>query len=397
MHASPLEGIKVLDLSRFFPGQYAAMLLAEAGAEVIKIEEPGFRKVLFELLHKQRATEEAERLWNAVNTLDRSKKSLAINLRANEAKDIFYRLAEKTDVIIEGNRPGVMKKLKLDYESIKRINPGVVYCAITGYGQDGPYSELPARDLTCMAMSGVLSIINEGGLPPLVPGVKISDIAAAMYSTIGVLMALAAREKTGKGQFVDVSMTDGALSWLTPPIMNFYYQGKLPEKTTVYLSGKRPGYNVYRTKDGKYITIALREPQFWEKLCEKLGKPDLLPYQNPDPEKFDEVVSALQNVFLTKTRDEWFEVLKDVGVGKVYQLDELESDPQVRHRQMIVEVNYPGVGTVKQTGHPVKLLDTPLKIKSPAPSCGQHTRDILVEAGYSQKEIDNFYEKGIVA
>ena len=393
----PLDGIKVLDLSRFFPGQYAAMLLAEGGAEVVKIEAPGFREVLFELLHKEKPTEEAERAWNAVYVLDRSKKSLAINLRANEARDIFYRLAREADVIIEGNRPGVMKKLKLDYDTIKKINPRIVYCAITGYGQDGPYSMLPARDLTCMAMSGVLSVINEGDLPPLVPGVKISDASAAMYSTIGILMALAAREKTGKGQFVDVSMTDGALSWLTPPIMNCFYKGKVPDKGAVYLSGKRPAYNVYKTKDGKYISIALRETPFWEKLCEKLGRLDLLPNQNPDAEKFDEIVSALQDVFLTKTRDEWFEELNDVGVGKIYQLDELESDPQIKHRQMIVEVDYPGVGKVKQTGNPIKLSDTPLKIKSLSPSCGQHTRDILVEAGYSREEIDKFYKGGIVA
>ena len=391
----PLDGIKVLDLSRFFSGQYAAMLLAEGGAEVVKIEVPGFRESLFELLYNEKPTEEAERAWNAVYVLDRSKKSLAINLRTNEARDIFYRLAKEADVIIEGNRPGVMKKLGLDYDTIKKINPRIVYCAITGYGQDGPYSMRPARDLTCMAMSGVLSAVNEGS--PLVPGVKISDVSAAMYSTIGILMALAAREKTGKGQLVDVSMTDGALSWLTAPIMTCYYEGKVPEKGSLYLSGKRPAYNVYKTKDGKFISIALREAPFWEKLCEKLGRPDLLPYQNPDTDKFDEIVSALQDIFLTKTRDEWFENLKDVGVGKVYQLDELESDPQIKHRQMIVEVDYPGVGKVKQTGNPIKLSDTPLKIKSPSPSCGQHTRCILVEAGYSRKEIDKFYKDGVIA
>ncbi len=303
-------------------------------------------------------------------------------------------MVKEADVIIEGNRPDVMKKLGLDYDTIKKINPRIVYCAITGYGQDGPYSMRPARDLTCMAMSGVLGAVNEGN--PLVPGVKISDVSAAMYSTIGVLMALAAREKTGKGQLVDVSMTDGALSWLTAPIMTCYYEGKVPEKGSLYLSGKRPAYNVYKTKDGKFISIALREAPFWEKLCEKLGRPDLLPYQNPDADNFDEIVSALQDVFLTKTRNEWFEELNDVGVGKVYQLDELESDPQIKHRQMIVEVDYPGVGKVKQTGNPIKLSDTPLKIKSPSPSCGQHTRDILVEAGYSHKEIDKFYKEGIV-
>lgn len=393
----PLDGIKVLDLSRFFPGQYAAMLLADAGAEVIKIEAPGFRKALFKLLHEKNPTEKTESKWNAVYTLDRSKKSLALNLRADEAKDIFYRLAGEADVIIEGNRPGVMKKLKLDYDTIKKNNPRIVYCSITGYGQDGPYCKLPARDLSCLSMSGLLGVINEGGLPPIVPGAKLADASAAMYSMIGILMALAAREKTGKGQFVDVSMTDGALSWLSPPIMNYYYDEKVPDKGTIYLSGKRPAYNVYKTKDGKYISIALRETPFWKMLCEKLERPDLLPYQNPEPDKSDEIISAFEDVFLTKTRDEWFEELKNVGAGKVYQLDELESDPQIMHREMIVEVDYPGVGKVKQTGNPIKLSDTPLKVKSLCPTLGQHTRDILIKSGYSSKEIDWFYKEGVVA
>ncbi|MDY6879707.1 MAG: CaiB/BaiF CoA-transferase family protein [Desulfatiglans sp.] len=393
----PLEGIKVLDLNRFLPGQYAAMLMAEAGAEVIKIEDPGFRATIFRMLQGREASSEEEKKWNAVYVLDRGKKSLALDLKTDAGKEVFLRLAEKTDVIIEGFRPGVTKKLGIDYDTIKEMNSKVIYCAVTGYGQDGPYQMLPARDLTCMGLSGILGVVNEGRFPPIVPGTKIADLASSMYCTIGILMALAARDKSGRGQFVDISMVDGAVSWLTAPLMNYYFSGNVPGPGAVYLSGKRPGYNVYRTKDGKYISIALREPKFWKKLCNKLGRGDLLPLQNPDDDKFDEVVSALQEVFLSKTRDELFEEFKDIGVGKVYTLDELDSDPQIRHRRMIVDIDVPGVGMVKQAGNPVKLSDTPLEIRSLSPARGQHTMDILLEAGYSEERIKEFYENDVVA
>lgn len=313
----PLEGIKVLDFSRFLPGQYSAMLMAEAGAEVLKIEAPGFRHGFFKILHGEKPTIEAEQKWNNINALDRNKKSLCIDLRSTDTKGIIYRLVKDSDIIIEGNRPGVMKKLGLDYDTLREINSRIIYCSITGYGQDGPYRDLPARDLTCMAMSGVLGVINEGGAPPLVPGVKIADPSGAMYSLIGVLMALAARSKTGRGRFVDVSMTDSALSWLTAPLMIYYENGLPPDRREIFLSGKRPAYNVYQTKDEKYISIALREQHFWKRFCIKLGREDLIDSQNPDEHELKGVVSVLQEIFLSKTRDQWFEELKDVGVGKV--------------------------------------------------------------------------------
>ena len=392
-----LQGIKVLDFTRFMPGQYAAMLLAEAGAEVVKIEAPGFRRKLYEIIHGKKPTPEAEQRWNAVSSLDRSKNSIVIDLTSEAAREIVYRMAKKADVIIEGNRPGVMKKLGLDYDTIKKINSRIIFCSVTGYGQDGPYNMLPARDLTCMAMAGILSVINEGDIPPLVPGVKLSDLSGAMYSAIGILMAIIAREKTGKGQFVDISMSDGALSWLAAPFMNYSETGQVPDKGEIFLSGKRPAYNVYKTKDDNYISIAIRETHFWEKLCKKLGREDLIPYQNPGPDKFNDIVSDLQEIFLTKSRDEWFEELKDEGVGKVHHLNELDSDPQFRHRQMILDIDCPGIGKVKHVGNPIKLSDTPLRIKDQSPSPGQHTLNILAEAGYSEEEIDNFYKEGVVA
>ena len=201
----PLEGLRILDFTIFAPGQTSTLILAEMGADVIKIEGSGIRESVYSITHGgKEASPELMKRWLAANTLDRSKRSLSLNLKSDAGREIFYKLARKSDVVIEGNRPGVMKRLGIDYDTVKDMNPRIIYCAITGYGQDGPYSLSPARDLTVMGISGALGIVNEGGLPPIVPGVKIADLAGAMYATIGILLALAAREKTGSGQFVDI-------------------------------------------------------------------------------------------------------------------------------------------------------------------------------------------------
>lgn len=391
----PLEGTSIIDLSRFMPGQYCTMLLSEMGADVIKIEAPGSHELVFKTIHGQEPTPEMQQKWLAVNTLDRGKKNLVLDLKAEKARDIFLRLVEKSDVVMEGHRPGVMKRLGIDYETAKGINPRIIYCSLTGYGQDGPYHTMPARDLTCLAMSGILSVLNEGGGVPIVPGVKIADLAGAMYSTIGILLALLARDKTDLGQYVDVAMADGAVSWLTPPLMRYFETGNMPDKDEIYLSGKRPGYNVYKTRDGKYISIAIREPWFWEKLCQKLGRQDLLPYQNPDDDKVEEVISTFRSIFLAKTRDEWCEELRDVGVARVNQLNELASDPQIVHREMLIDVET-NMGKVKQTGYPVKLSDTPARFKGQASSIGQHTNEILLSLGYSEGDIAELRKVGVI-
>jgi len=394
----PLEGIRILDFTNFVPGQIPTLIFAEMGADVIKIERSGFRKDVYSITHggREPSSEQLKR-WTAANTLDRSKRSVVLNLKSNAGREIFFRLVKKSDVVIEQNRPGVMKRLGIDYETVREINPRIIYCALTGYGQEGPYSLLPGRDLTCMGVSGILAVVNEGGLPPIVPGVKIADLTGAMYSTIGILLALAAREKTGRGQFVDISMMDGAISWLTAPLIRYFEDGHVqPDRGEVFLSGKRPGYNIYKAKDGKYLCIAIREPGFWQGLCEKLGREDLIPYQNPENGKLDEVISEFSDIFLAKNSDEWLEELKDVGVNKVQQFDDLVSDPQAIHRNMFVEVTTPEVGTFKQTACPIKLSETPYKIKGPAPGVGEDTEGILEELGYSHEEIKGFYESKTV-
>lgn len=393
----PLEGITILDLAPFFPGQLASMLLAEMGAEVIKIERLKMHDAVFEIIHGGiSASTEMKNNYRAVNALDRSKKSLSLKLNTETGRKIFYRLAEKADVVIEGSRPGTMKRMSIDYEILRKINKRIIYCSITGYGQDGPYSKMPGRDLSCMAISGVLSIINEGGLPPLVPGVKIADLAGAMYSTIGILLSIQALEKTGKGQFVDISMVDGVLSWIVGALMQFSEKGIDVGKNSIALSGKRPGYNIYKTKDDKYISIALREPVFWEKFCKAVNREDLLPYQNPLSEKMGDIISEIERIFLTRERNDWLDLLKEVCVTKVNCIEELTADPQIAHRKMFIDIETPGIGTFKQIGYPIKLSDTPAEVKGVAPSFGQDTNDILLGLGYSQKEINEFQDAGVL-
>jgi len=394
----PLEGIRVLDFTNFIPGQIPTLLLAEMGADVIKIERHGVRENVYRVYHggKDPSAEDMKR-WQAVNAFDRSKRSLVLNLKSEEGREIFYRLAKKSDVVIEGNRPGGMKRLGVDYDTVKRLHPKIIYCAVTGYGQDGPYSAFPGHDATFSAASGVLSVLSEGGFPPVMPGLKIADLAGAMYATIGILLALIAREKTGRGQFVDIAMVDAALSWLIGPLIRYFEDGRVqPEKGEVLLDGKRPAYNIYRTQDDKYLCLALREPHIWEKLCRKLGREDLIPFQNPEGEKLQEVIAALSRIFLSKNRDEWIQDLQDVSANKVSRLDDVVSDAQMNHRKMFVDVTTPGVGTFKQVGCPIKLSETSSQVKSSAPEPGQDTKSVLKELGYSQTDMERFYASNIV-
>lgn len=396
--ALPLEGVRILDFTNFIPGQIPTLLLAEMGADVIKIERHGVRENVYRVYHggKDPSAKDMKR-WRAVNAFDRSKRSLVLNLKSDEGREIFYRLAKKSDVVIEGNRPGSMKRLGVDYDTVRQLHPKIIYCAVTGYGQDGPYSAFPGHDATFAAASGVLSVLNGGGFPPIMPGLKIADLAGAMYATIGILLSLIAREKSGRGQFVDIAMVDAALSWLIGPLIRYFEDGQVqPEKGEVLLDGKRPAYNIYRTKDDKYLCLALREPHLWGKLCRKLGREDLIPFQNPEGEKLEEVIAVLGRIFSSKNRNEWMEELQDVSANTVSRFDDVVSDRQINHREMFVDVTTPGVGTFKQIACPIKLSETSPQVKNSAPEPGQDTESILKELGYSQTDVERLYASRIV-
>ena len=396
-----LEGLKILDLTRYAPGPYCTMILGDLGADIIRVEEIGLP-----------AGRRADQMKGMViippasefaspdsphNPVNRNKRSIQINLKSEAGQRIFYQLTEKTDVVVEGFRPGVTKRLRIDYPTLKKINQRLIYCAITGYGQDGPYCDVPGHDINYIAHAGAVGVISLSGTQPLVPGNLIGDMAAGgMQAAIGILAALASREKTGKGQFVDISITDGVVSMLCLYLSRYFQHGTLPELEERVSCGAAPYYNHYLTGDGKLISIACAEPWFFANLCRTLGCEEFIPYQT-DIEKADQMKACFKQKFLGRTRDEWFDVLSqnDVPVSKVYTLNELAEDPQLRHRQMIVEVDSPGKGKIRQAGISIKLSDTPGRIRNPGTSQGESTGEILSELGYSQKEIQMLQREGI--
>jgi crotonobetainyl-CoA:carnitine CoA-transferase CaiB-like acyl-CoA transferase len=395
-----LEGIRILDLARTVPLTYCTMLLADLGAEVIKVETPLEPGAIYPGTgvspHPQ---DEEGRRRAAYNSLNRNKKSIALNLKSEEARQIFYRLAEKADVILEGFRPGVVKRLAVDYETISKINPGIVYCSLTGYGQDGPYRDLPAHDINCISVGGALGLIGSAGGPPVIPLNFAGDYAGStFYAAIGILAALNARHKSGRGQYIDLAMTDGVVSLLSSLAVDHFYNALTPERGELLMGGKYPCYNTYETKDGKYISLGCFEFHFWENLCQLAGREDFIPYHHPEGEKRLEIYSFFNEYFRSKTRDEWFDELIDgnIPVSKVYELGEVFSDPQVAHRQMVAEVDHSEMGKVQQVGMPIKFSDTPGRIRNTAPYLGEHTDVILKELGYSGEQIDELLRTGAI-
>ena len=400
-----LEGVKILDLSRLVPGAFCTMLLGDLGAEVLKIEAPG----VAELGGSLRAPQgEENRKAAAYYALDRNKRSIVVNLKSEAGREIFYRLSRHADVIVEGFRPGVAKRLRIDYETIRKLNPKIIYCSLSGYGQDGPYHAFPGHDINYIAMAGVLGLIGFSERSPAIPLNLVADFAgAALYGALGISIALVARNKTGEGQYVDMAYIDGAVSLMTWFNCGYFFDGSMLKRGESWLHGAYPYYGVYETKDGKYITIVCLEPHFWENLCRFLGKEEYIPYRfalehtfhKPEDAKWNEIRSFLKQVFLTKTRDEWFELLirNDVPAGKVYTPDEVFSDPQVLHRQMVIEVEHPTLGKIKQVGIAPKLSGTPGKVRSFSPLPGEHTDEILRELGYERREIENLRQEGVVS
>lgn len=379
--APPLLGIKVLDLSRMGPGPFCTMFLADLGADVIKIEQPGFGIIPLPV---------DEETWAAYYALDRNKKSIILNFKIKEACQVFYELVKTADVVLEGFRPGVAKRLKIDYETVKRINPRIVYCSLTGYGQDGPYHDLPGHDINYISVAGALSALAIRDGKSAVPLNLVGDNAGGgLQAAFSIMVALLYRERTGKGQFVDVAMVDGVISLLAWEGSLFFAGGGVPKWGDTPLTGSVPCGWVYKTRGRGFISLGCFEAKFWENLCQALGRGDLIPYQFATGDEKERVISQLTDIFMTKTKDEWFQLLapRDIPITPVYNLGEVFSDPHVLHRQMVKEVNHPRLGKVKQVGIPTKFSLTPGRIRTTAPLPGQHTVKILKDLGYSQKAI----------
>lgn len=402
--AGALDGIKILELTRVGPGAFCTMMLGDMGAEVLKIEAPPSGKLAGSGASPK--PEQARRL--ATSFTNRNKKSLTLNLKDPAGQAVLQDLAKSYDVLVEGFRPGVMKRLGGDYETLSKLNPRLVYCSLSGYGQDGPYKDFPAHDLNYLSLAGVANLIGPPEGPPSIPLNIIADYAgASMHGVTGIMFALFARERTGKGQFVDVSYLDTTISLLaaTPNVRDYFGDGVIPARSKGVFGGGHAFYSFYTTKDNKMITIGCTEPWLWENLCDALNRPDLKDcgmkegdFSGPPHERHAYARQELQKIFLTKTREEWFDFLTkaDVCVGKVYDVPEVFQDPQVKHRQMAVELDHPVAGKVMQAGIAVKLSDTPGSIRSFAPALGQHTEEVLRGIGYNDAKIAELREKRVV-
>jgi crotonobetainyl-CoA:carnitine CoA-transferase CaiB-like acyl-CoA transferase len=376
-----LEGIRILDLSTQIPGPYCSMLLADLGAEVIKIEniDGGDQSRLLPFL------------FDGIN---RNKKSISLDLKSSDAKGIFYKMAEKADVILEGFRPGVCKKLNIDYEAIKEINPQIIYCSITGYGQDGPYRDKPGHDINYLGYSGLLSLESNLNTYSKMPGIPLADIAGSMFAAVSILTALIHRGKTGVGQYIDVSMTASVFS-LIGASMTAGFQGQSGSES-LYI----PHYGLFKTRDEKFITLGIvHEEHFWKKLCSVIDMGDLAGLDLFNRiEKRDAIAAVLKNSFLTKKLDEWMAILNeaDIPCGPVYTIEESYSDPQIAYRDSVFEMNHSSGGKIKFRGFPVIFSESITKKDTPPPVPGIHTSEILRSLGYTDEEIYKLTKEKIV-
>jgi len=391
----PLEGIKILDLTRLLPGPYGTMLLGDLGAEVIKIEEPERGD------YARWNPPQINGVGSRHLLLNRNKKSLTLNLKAPEGKAVLCRMVEQgADVLIEQFRPGVMERLGVGYKDLEKVNPRIIYCSLTGYGQDGPYRDLAGHDLNYIGIAGVLGLTGQKGGSPVIPGIQIGDlIGGGLYAVIGILSALMARQKTGRGQYVDISMLDGVVSLLPDSAALYFAEGKAPRAGERRLGGGLPQYQVYQTQDGKYLAVGALEEKFWANLSRLIGRPE---WAEKIPRELEPCCEKIQKemtrLFKTKTQKEWLDLLmhEDTCVTAVQSLDEVFADPQVRSRQMLVETTHPKAGRVRQIGVPIKFSETPGEIRRPAPEIGEHTEEILGQLGFAQEEIDRLRKMGVI-
>jgi crotonobetainyl-CoA:carnitine CoA-transferase CaiB-like acyl-CoA transferase len=311
------------------------------------------------------------------------------------------KMVEKgADVLIEQFRPGVMDRLRLGFKDLEKINPGLIYCSLTGYGQDGPYRDLAGHDLNYIGIGGILGLTGVKGSSPVIPGIQIADlIGGGLYAVLGILSALVARQKTGRGQFIDISMLDGVVSLIPDSAALFFAEGISPRAGERRLSGGLPQYQVYRTQDGQYLAVGALEEKFWANLCRLIGKPEWAEKTPREKEpRTEEIKEEMGRIFLTKTRKEWLDLLmsEDACVTAVQSLEEVFADPQVLHRKMLVETVHPRAGRVRQIGVPIKFSETPGEIRTPAPEIGEHTEEILKGLGYTGEGIDRLRKGGVI-
>jgi alpha-methylacyl-CoA racemase len=385
-----LEGVRVLDLTRLLPGGFCTLLLADFGADVLKVEDPNGGDYIRWMPpyyggDAERANGTASAYFLALN---RNKRSLKLNLKDSADRETLLRLAEEYDVLVESFRPGVMDRLGVGYEKLRRRNPALIYCAISGYGQDGPLTARSGHDTNYLALAGLLGMTGRRGGPPIQSAGQIADLGGGgLMAAVGILAALHERERSGEGQFVDISMTDGSISWLSMVIARYFCEGGAPRRGELELAGGILCYFPYEAKDGGWISLGALEPKFWHNWCDGVGRPDLKEkqFEHPESDAGQEVAA----VFKERTRDAWttFAAEHDCCLEPILDLDETLASELVRARDMVIELDQPGIGPVQQVGFPIKLSRTPAAVRKPAPALGEHDAEAAEEAAEKEKEV----------
>jgi crotonobetainyl-CoA:carnitine CoA-transferase CaiB-like acyl-CoA transferase len=380
-----LSGISVLDLSNYAPGRYATLMFADLGAEVIGIEQRiGSRKGAFKMMDDDT---QPRWLWH-----QRNKRSMTLDLKSEAGTGVFKRLVERADVFVESFRPGTATRMGIDYEALARINPKLIYCSISGFGQDGPYAHLTNHEPNSQALSGLMerNRFREGA--PHMSSAFLGDlVGGSLNAVVAILAALLHRERSGEGQHLDVSMTAGLL-----PLLGYQSYSNQRPNSPHFLTTESPAFNivpeqaVYRTKDEKYVAVSIPEPWLWAKACEALGCKGIIPNYFTDDEALrGQTFEALATAFAGKTRDEWelFNAEHDLGISPVKNLQETLVDPQMVHRKMVIDYDHPTAGKMKHIGVPFIMSKTPTGGVRNIPRYGEHTEEILSELGYSIDEI----------
>lgn len=393
----PLEKLKILDLTQVMAGPFCCQLLADMGAEVVKVEQPGTgdqsrRAMGFRMKGEDTAA------FLAVN---RNKKSITLNLKEDEAREIFHKLAEEADIVVENFRPGVSKKLGIDYETLSEKNPRLIYASISGFGQTGPYAMRAGYDLIAQGMSGVMSVTGEPGGPPAKAGIPIGDLSAGLFCAFGILTAHTAREETGRGQFIDTSLFEGALALSIWETAELWATGRIPQPFGSAHRLTAP-YQALATKDG-YINVGANNERLWKRLCSTIGRDELVDDKcfttNDDRmENRHELAIELEKALKEKTTDEWMEVFNEAGfpAGPINNYERVFEDEHTKARNMMVEMEHPVEGKIKGLGIPVKLSETPGEIRRAAPLLGEHTEETLSKLGYSDSDISDLKERGVI-
>jgi alpha-methylacyl-CoA racemase len=393
---SSLSDVKVLDLSRLLPGGFCSLLLADFGADVLKVEDTGMGDyVRWAPPYHEGADDSAKSALFL--SLNRGKRSVRLNLKEEAGREVLLRLVREHDVLLESFRPGVMERLGVGYERLREENPRLVYCAITGYGQDGPYTARSGHDMNYLGLNGLLGLSGESGGPPVQAAGQIADLGGgALMAAFGILAALRERDRSGEGQLVDVSMFDGSLAWLAMVAARYLAEGQPPERGAVELAGSLICYRPYECKDG-WVTLGALEPKFWQAWCRGVGREDLIEKQFERPG--GDVHAEVEALFAERTRDEWqaFASEHDCCLEPVLGLDEALDSELVRAREMVVRIDQPGTDGVSLLGVPVKLSRTPGAPAGPGPALGEHTREVLAALGYGEEEVASLLESGAAA